>query len=413
MKRLLLFICFFATLLRPVHAAAPADLSRMEVSDITLRLEENNRMIVTFDLETGKKMLNSRSALTLTPVIQNDNMTISLPGIVIQGRQAAKYEQRRALSHTPQDTVGKTIIRAGQTLRYNTEVRYDAWMSGAELSFDMTLSGCNAKAALEPEIFASNILSGDTMRIVKVIELPAEPPRLTAADLQAQKHTFVAPIGDFERARQSIVEGVDFDDNMLLHLGKAVGNGKQAHVEEFVERNRPGSLILYFRQGKSVIDKMYRSNYVSQEKLVESVRAIESSPDSRVERVIIAGFASPEGILWQNDLLAWNRALAVKQFLLDNSDLQEDKIRVYNGSEDWLGLRRMVRDSDLPENEQAEILSIIESYAREENPGEMGRLNRLKQLNEGRTYRYLLDEYFPELRNAAYIKVYYRNLDPQ
>lgn len=133
---------------------------------------------------------------------------------------------------------------------------------------------------------------------------------------------------------------------------------------------------------------------------------LQESKTSRVVRVVIVGSASPEGTLAFNDRLAWNRAVALKDFLLRNTAFPADSMTLFNGSEDWRGLRRMVAASDLYERE--EILRIIDNV-----PVKKGRELELMKLSGGRPYLYMLEHMFPELRNAAFIKVYYENLpDP-
>lgn len=133
---------------------------------------------------------------------------------------------------------------------------------------------------------------------------------------------------------------------------------------------------------------------------------LQESKTSRVVRVVIVGSASPEGTLAFNDRLAWNRAVALKDFLLRNTAFPADSMTLFNGSEDWRGLRRMVAASDLYERE--EILRIIDNV-----PVKKGRELELMKLSGGRPYLYMLEHMFPELRNAAFIKVYYENVpDP-
>ena len=133
---------------------------------------------------------------------------------------------------------------------------------------------------------------------------------------------------------------------------------------------------------------------------------LQESKTSRVVRVVIVGSASPEGTLAFNDRLAWNRAVALKDFLLRNTAFPADSMTLFNGSEDWRGLRKLVAASDLYERE--EILRIIDNV-----PVTQGRELELMKLSGGRPYLYMLEHMFPELRNAAFIKVYYENLpDP-
>ena len=95
--------------------------------------------------------------------------------------------------------------------------------------------------------------------------------------------------------------------------------------------------------------------------------------------------------------------MALKDFLLRNTAFPADSMTLFNGSEDWRGLRKLVAASDLYERE--EILRIIDNV-----PVTQGRELELMKLSGGRPYLYMLEHMFPELRNAAFIKVYYENL---
>ena len=50
-----------------------------------------------------------------------------------------------------------------------------------------------------------------------------------------------------------------------------------------------------------------------------------------------------------------------------------------------------------------EVLDIIDSYTIEQEE----RKTKLKQLAEGKPYAYMLDSFYPSLRNAGYLQVYY------
>lgn len=194
---------------------------------------------------------------------------------------------------------------------------------------------------------------------------------------------------------------------MPLQQGRGIGAANNRLVEEFIDRNREGSLIVYYELDSRTIDRNYRDNAASLARIREAVRTIEESEDSQVARVVIAGFASPEGLQSYNERLAWDRALRIKEWLLEQTGLTEEKVRVYNGAEDWRGLRKLVEESDLADKNQ--VLEIIDRAPQTDDAN--GRLAQLKRINNGETYRYLFERLFPELRNAAYIKVYFENND--
>jgi hypothetical protein len=74
---------------------------------------------------------------------------------------------------------------------------------------------------------------------------------------------------------------------------------------------------------------------------------------------------------------------------------------------DWYALRRMVAESDMPE--KGKVLDIIDNTPIWDAGRNVGRHGELMRLSGGEPYRYMLRNFFPNLRNAAYIRAYYEN----
>jgi hypothetical protein len=55
------------------------------------------------------------------------------------------------------------------------------------------------------------------------------------------------------------------------------------------------------------------------------------------------------------------------------------------------------------------IVELIDTVPVWDKARNLGRLGELMRLDGGEPYRYMLDKLFPELRQAAYIKVYFEN----
>lgn len=92
-----------------------------------------------------------------------------------------------------------------------------------------------------------------------------------------------------------------------------------------------------------------------------------------------------------NTALAQKRAESFKNYLQHNLDMpQDDKLfELYNGREDWDGLRRLVAASDMEYRQEA--LDIIDSYTIEQEE----RKTKLKQLAGGKPYAYMAGEFLP------------------
>jgi outer membrane protein OmpA-like peptidoglycan-associated protein len=182
-----------------------------------------------------------------------------------------------------------------------------------------------------------------------------------------------------------------------------------APEEEFDinDLKRDFELTIYFAQGSNRVDPYFGDNYVKLNRLMTAIRRIESSKDSRISRVVIGGFASPEGDNTANMRLAQRRAEAAKSYLLNVSNLSDSQITLYNGGEDWAGLRKLVEASGMPWANR--VIDIIDNVPIWDSYSMVGREGALMRLDGGNPYRYMLRNLYPQLRNAAYIQVFFED----
>ncbi|MDR1274534.1 MAG: OmpA family protein, partial [Odoribacteraceae bacterium] len=173
------------------------------------------------------------------------------------------------------------------------------------------------------------------------------------------------------------------------------------------DEHRGTSITVYFPVGKSAIDLATGDNARSLETLLEAIRSLEGAPGNPRVRVLVGGFASPEGSTQLNEWLALERASALRDYLVARSRLTLDDVRVHGAGADWQGLRALVEDSRMPG--RADVLRVIDTYPVWNHRARVGRLTTLVNLDGGRPYRYLLDRFFPRLRAAAVIRVFYEN----
>ena len=81
-----------------------------------------------------------------------------------------------------------------------------------------------------------------------------------------------------------------------------------------------------------------------------------------------------------------------------------DDYRIVNGEENWVGLRRVVAASDMPEKDQ--VLEIIDSDISSER-----KKLRIEAINHGWVWHKMLKEIYPHLRSARYLSIYYDSTD--
>ena len=393
-------------MLSATAAQSQTDRHSIEASNIELTRTANNVTLI-FNLHAGAKATGSQYSLVVTPTIRNGNNSSPLPSIIIQGKRAKiaaeRHELATGLRHYQQEPVYMTV---GSSTRYSATIPYENWMNGGQVVLEGVNIGCCSSTESSLGLLASNILSGAQIREVQIVEASvAAPVGTTTGDRLAAQYSFISPISAFEEARKS-PDGL-FDYNMPLNLGKGLTVPRQGEVERFINQTREGSMSVYFHQGKYDIDRDFSSNSRTLVEMITAVRTLITSNDSRIVRIVIAGFASPEGSLAVNDRLAWDRAVAVKNFLTANSNIRPETIHIYNGSVDWIGLRELVARSDIYQKYQ--IMDIIDHSPVWDSRSQRGRLSELMRLDRGNPYRYMLRNFFPQLRQAAYIKIYYEN----
>lgn len=350
-------------LLNTAVAVANSGAQSVQITDVEFA-QTDSEITVKFTLQAGQKAAKGDYTLVVLPLLKNDEDSTTLPEIAILGKRARIAEARNRLATEQNGRNDALTIRNGGKLWYTATIPYQEWMQSAQLVFNGIAVGC---------------CSVKEVKIGTIVEF-------TAPDVQEMPTT-----GDLLSHRFPFLSSIAFTHS-------------PTDMESFINHNREGALMVYFVQGGRVIDRAYKNNNETLVKLVSVVRAIESSPDTRIAHIVIAGFASPEGSLPFNEQLAWDRGIALSRFVAQHTSLPANKIYVYGGSVDWAGLREIVDASDM--YEKRSIIDIID--APEWNKGE--RLHRLMRLSDGQPYRYMLTHFFPLLRNAAYVKVYYENL---
>lgn len=171
----------------------------------------------------------------------------------------------------------------------------------------------------------------------------------------------------------------------------------------FVDDIGDGAMQLRFAQGSSQVDISLIDNNKVLNDMVSVIRKINASSDSRIVKILIAGFTSPEGQLNTNETLAGKRTEALEDYLVNRCKLEPGLMQLFNGGENWDGLRRMVHVGGRPW--RYKVMDIIDNV-----PVLAGREKQLMIIENGVPYRYMYQHYFPKLRNVAYIMLYYKEL---
>ncbi|MDR2912813.1 MAG: hypothetical protein LBV38_05930 [Alistipes sp.] len=385
MKNIIIRTLCLATLCLASATAASAAVStrtagngiRISGGQISVSGDE---MQIAFDVEIDRRAARSGYTLVYRPFVGNGSARWTLPEIVVQSRRARIARDRR-LWVSGEEVIydDPRFVRNGDKFRYTASIPMQPWMTEAALTAETIEAGC-CSSSVSPATILANIAdfmpAAPAPEPAPMIETPA--PQSTG-DMLAETLKWVIPFSKFDGRLTAMM----FDE----------------------DRNE--ALRVYFPQGSDRLNPYGDGNANVLGMLLSVVSRLQASTDSRVAQIVVAGFASPEGSFELNDRLAYNRAAALRQYIADNSDIDLSRVYIHNGSEDWAGLRAMVEASDMPRRQQ--VLEIIDSVPVWDARGNSGRESALKQLDGGRTYNYMSRNFFPELRKAAYIKVFYED----
>lgn len=376
MKKMKHIVIVTLLVLWAVSAGAQGLLTTEEVAAVC----EGDSVRVTMRAQIPRRSAPPGTTLIHAPLITDGTWKVSLPPIVVQGRRAQIAWLRHEWAADTVSRHTKTFLtKNGGAVDYSATVPFQHWMYGAHLEIETVAAGCGD---LSPEL---------SIMAEQILPPPPPPP-----PPQPRPEPAIVPegpgVGELLAETFSFVRSAsEFDPNEPMR---------------FYDDERDGALTIYYRINDHTIQQDYAENRQTLVNLLAAIEAITASGDVDIERVVVAGFASPEGPFAFNDRLAWERAISVKQFILQNSSMSDQAILVFNGSLDWGGLRRLVAaDKGVPL--QKEILELLDVRAGLEPEVQSRIMKRIRTMNGGRAWPYLADRIFPLLRNGAFIRVYF------
>ncbi|MDE7411042.1 MAG: DUF3575 domain-containing protein, partial [Paramuribaculum sp.] len=176
------------------------------------------------------------------------------------------------------------------------------------------------------------------------------------------------------------------------------------------------STVIYFHQGRSIIEKEYRNNGARLDSLVSRLGELSRDSLFRLKHVKVVGSASPEGSVRINKRLSDHRAENLYDYISKRVCLPDSMTRSEFVGRDWAGLYAQVEnDSAVPYRQDVlGVVSDILDSLRDGQPDNGGNLRRIMDLHSGIPYGYMYRHLFPDLRVSRLYVVYEtaRNLYP-
>lgn len=318
--------------------------------------QDGSSVTVSFEVDTDVKDLPSNRKEVIMPYIYNGKDTLWMDVIEVYGK--GRFKRERQINHIDGNKdweLGENQFMKGQVYSYTAQVPLKRWMKSANLGIRRQIVGCACEEGLQDENLAEGLA---------LFEEPQMPARR---------------IPDY-----------------VLNDAKKFWDFGQDELE------------IKFKESKIEIDSSVFDNELTFGKILAAVDKIHSDPNYRIDKIEVAGYASPEGKPGFNNWLGYNRALALIDYIIEKRpeyNLTKDNFRIVNGDENWEGLKWALQDYDFEHKER--VLQIIND---ESVPSELKK-SKIKWIDHGKTWKYMLYEIFPHLRCARYLAVYYDSAD--
>lgn len=345
--------------------------AQVRQGNIVVQMDElaqrGDSLYVGMSVTTEGRNVPSRMSAEFTPVLVSGDRSAALPRISVMGRSSYKNHRRsqalmnrreRAAAAADAPYCVVPDYKGDRQISYRLAVPYEPWMSSAHLNLQKDDTGCGISRVTDVRLLANKV----DLETVRIIERYQVTPALA----------YIRP-----------------------------------EAEAVKRRAEQGEAYLDFAVGKTDINPEFGRNAAELEKIRRMIELVYNDRDITINRISIAGYASPEGSLAMNERLSEGRAKALQGYLQSRyPSIPASLYSVYFGGENWDDLVAALETSDMP-GKQA-VLDIISRYSITQ-----GRESKLMALNGGTPWRYMLREMFPALRKVTVAVDYdVRNFDP-
>ena len=338
-----------------IFAASAAMNAQTKISNESMT-HDGNLVTVSFEVDTDVKDLPANRKEVIMPYIYNGKDTLYLDVMEVYGK--GRYKRERQVNHINGDKtweLGENQVMKGEVYNYSSQVPLKRWMKSANLGIRRQLIGYACEEEFQDQMLSSGVA------LFQEPQMPARRiPEYALADAKKE--------WDFGQDQLEII----------------------------------------FKESKIEIDSTVFENEVTFGKILAAVDKIHSNPDYKIDKIEVAGYASPEGPPGFNNWLGYHRAKALINYIIEHRpeyNLTMDNFRIVNGDENWEGLKWALQSYDLEHKDK--VLQIIndESISTEQKK------NRIKWIDHGKTWKKILYEIFPRLRCARYLAVFYDSAD--
>lgn len=165
MKKIL---CILFCLLPVLSEAQTLYKSQVHINKKSITRSDDNRLTINLDiiLQANLKVV-SNNVTTLTPFLEADGKTKTLPSIVVYGRKRDIVNQRNHKGFENTYTVIRRKRNEEQKISYLIQMPFEVWMRTANMKLNIDVCGCC-------DILEEN--SGELITQLNIAPLGYNPP---------------------------------------------------------------------------------------------------------------------------------------------------------------------------------------------------------------------------------------------
>lgn len=341
---LLLLLAFLS-----VEIKAQQTLSNESVRVLSSDVRKyDSQLFIEMTLDLSDLKINSNRSMSIIPILETEGNSKVLSEVLVNGRAKHIMYIRGSQKNSGKNLFTEVRRRnnTSQQVNYKTSIAFQEWMHQATLTLHIDLCGCGNN--------------------------PEENSRLAIINL--------ADINMKESNAYNWIPAVAYIT---------------PRAEAIKKRTEEGKAYLDFPVNKTLIYPDYRRNPAEIEKIRQTIEIVKNDKNTDITAITIHGYASPEGSYANNTRLARGRAEELKLYVRNLYNFNEKIITAYSTAEDWKGLLLYLESSNI--KEKKDILAIIN-----QNILPDVKEQKLKILNAGEPYRYMLNNWFPSLRHSDY-----------
>ena len=301
----------------------PGSMAQVRQGSVTVQVNElaqrGDSLYVDMAVTTEGRNVPSRMSADFTPVLVSGERSLALPAVSLMGRNSYR-NHRRALalmSAKERGAYEKSApyyvvpdYKGDSRMDYRLALPYEAWMSSAQLTLQRIDCGCGKSSVTDVRLLAGKV----SLEEVIVIERYRIEPHLA----------YIRP-----------------------------------EAEAVKSRAEQGESFLDFAVGKTSVNPEFGRNAAELEKIRRMIDLVQDDKDLTIKRIVIVGYASPEGSLAMNERLSEGRAKALRDYLQSRYPAIPGSLySIRFGGENWDDLVKAVQTSDMPDKQA--VLGILD-----------------------------------------------------